>query len=105
MVISVIERRQEIGLRRALGATRRHIGVQFLFESVTLTTLGGLLGAGLGSLITYVYAQQQGWSIVVPVAILGAAIAAALTMGAIAGLYPAARASRMDPAEAVRPST
>ncbi len=105
MVISVIERRQEIGLRRAIGATRRHIGVQFLIESVTLTTLGGLIGAGLGSLITYVYAQQQGWTIVVPVTILGAAIAAALTMGAVAGLYPAVRASRMDPAEAVRPST
>jgi putative ABC transport system permease protein len=103
MVISVLERRTEIGLRRALGATRRHIGLQFLIESATLTTLGGVLGAVLGSVITFVYARSQGWMVDVPIPIIVGAIGAALLMGALAGLYPAARAASMNPADAVRP--
>jgi putative ABC transport system permease protein len=104
MVVSVLERRAEIGLRRALGATRRHIGLQFLVESATLTTLGGVAGAGLGAAITAAYARRQGWTVDVPAEILAAAIATALGLGALAGLYPAARAATMDPADAVRPS-
>jgi putative ABC transport system permease protein len=103
MVISVLERRTEIGLRRALGATRRHIGFQFLIESATLTTIGGVLGAVLGSVITLVYARSQGWMVDVPLPIIVGAIGAALLMGALAGLYPAARAASMNPADAVRP--
>lgn len=103
MVISVLERRGEIGLRRALGATRAHIGVQFLLESVALSTLGGLLGLGLGAAVTVGYARQQGWLIDIPAVALGLGIGAALALGALAGLYPAARAARLDPADAVRP--
>ena len=104
MVISVLERRTEIGLRRALGATRRHIGLQFLVESATLTTLGGITGASLGAAVTYLYARHQDWTVSIPTAVLGAAIAAALALGALAGLYPAARAAMMNPADAVRPT-
>lgn len=101
----MLERRSEIGLRRALGATRRHIGLQFLVESATLTTIGGVTGASLGAAITYLYAQHQGWTVAVPTNILAAAVGAALALGAIAGLYPAARAATMHPADAVRPSS
>jgi len=104
MIISVLERRGEIGLRRSLGATRRHIAAQFVLESASLATLGGLLGSSLGAAVTYAYAQRQGWLIEIPIAALGAGIAAALMLGAFAGLYPALRAARLDPAEAVRPS-
>jgi putative ABC transport system permease protein len=104
MVISVLERRTEIGLRRALGATRHHIGLQFLVESATLTTLGGVTGAGLGATVTYLYARHQQWTVSIPTAVLAAAIAAALALGALAGLYPAARAATMNPADAVRPT-
>lgn len=104
MVISVLERRSEIGLRRALGATRRHIGMQFLVESATLTTIGGITGASLGATITYLYAQHQGWTVAIPTNVLAAAVGAALGLGAVAGLYPAARAATMHPADAVRPS-
>ncbi len=82
MVISVLERRTEIGLRRALGATRRHIGLQFLVESATLTTLGGITGASLGAAVTYLYARHQDWTVSIPTAVLGAAVAAALALGA-----------------------
>jgi putative ABC transport system permease protein len=104
MVIAVLERRTEIGLRRALGATRRHIGLQFLVESAILTTIGGVLGASLGAGITYVYADRQGWMVQVPAAVLAGGIGAALVLGALAGLYPAARAATMNPADAVRPA-
>jgi putative ABC transport system permease protein len=104
MVVSVLERRVEIGLRRSLGATRRHIGLQFLVESVSLTTLGGVAGAGVGAAITYLYALRQGWTVDVPVAILAGAVVTALALGAVAGLYPAARAASLPPAEAVRPT-
>jgi putative ABC transport system permease protein len=104
MVISVLERRGEIGLRRALGATRRHIASQFVVESASLSLLGGVIGVGLGTLVTYLYAQRQGWVVAVPLNGLLAGVAGALLLGAVAGLYPAIRAARLDPAEAVRPS-
>ena len=104
MIISVLERRGEIGLRRSLGATRRHIAVQFVLESASLATLGGLIGAGLGAAVTYAYAKQQGWRVDIPIAALGAGVAAALVLGAFAGLYPARRAARLDPADAVPPA-
>jgi putative ABC transport system permease protein len=102
MVISVLERRAEIGLRRALGATRRHITIQFLSESLVLSTMGGVAGVLLGAAVSAVYALTRGWAIVVPPLVLGGGIAAALAIGAIAGLYPARRAARLSPTEALR---
>jgi putative ABC transport system permease protein len=102
MVISVLERRSEIGLRRALGATKRHISAQFLTESALLAALGGLAGLLLGALATLVYAVAQGQPWVVPVYALIAAPAAGFAIGAIAGLYPAAKAARLSPTEALR---
>lgn len=101
MVISVLERRQEIGLRRALGATRRHILGQFLGESVALSVLGGLAGAALGSIVTAVYAYARGWPISIPVWVVAAGLAVAVVVGVIAGIYPAARAARLAPTEAL----
>jgi len=102
MVISVLERRGEIGLRRALGATRTHIAVQFVAESALLALAGGAAGAVLGGFATTVYATARHWSAVVPAATLVAALAAAVTVGAVAGVYPALRAARLSPAEALR---
>jgi putative ABC transport system permease protein len=102
MVISVLERRSEIGLRRALGATRRHIWSQFLTESVVLGALGGLAGVGLGVLVTLGYAATRGWEAAVPFYALVGGVAAAVLIGAVAGLYPALRAARLTPTEALR---
>jgi putative ABC transport system permease protein len=102
MVISVLERRGEIGLRRALGATRRHISSQFLAESALLAALGGIAGLALGALATLVYALAQGQPWVVPLYALIAAPAAGFLIGAVAGLYPAAKAARLSPTEALR---
>ena len=102
MVISVLERRGEIGLRRALGATRRHISSQFLAESALLAVLGGIAGLLLGALATLVYAVAQGQPWVVPLYALVAAPAAGFLIGAVAGLYPAAKAARLSPTEALR---
>ena len=104
MVISVLERRAEIGVRRALGATRRHIGAQFVVESAALAALGGAIGVALGSLVTVGYARRQDWTVDVPVEGLAAGVLGALAIGALAGLYPAMKAARLDPAEAVRPT-
>lgn len=104
MVISVIERRSEIGLRRALGATKGHIRGQFIVESVALAALGGLTGVAIGGVGTWLYADSQGWSVSVPASALAGGVAIALVIGGFAGLYPAAKAARLDPADAVRPS-
>jgi putative ABC transport system permease protein len=102
MVISVLERRSEIGLRRALGATRRHVSVQFLSEALLLSAAGGLAGVILGAGVTAVYDLARGWEIVVPAVGLAGVIVAALVIGAVAGLYPATRAARLAPTEALR---
>jgi putative ABC transport system permease protein len=102
MVIAVLERRGEIGLRRALGATRVHIAAQFIAESALLALLGGIAGAVLGGFATTGYARARHWSAVVPGGALAAAVAAALAVGAVAGVYPALRAARLSPAQALR---
>lgn len=102
MVISVLERRREIGVRRALGATRAAIGAQFLTESILLSLLGGLTGALLGVLGTIAYATAQGWLVVVPWAPIGLGLLAACLIGTVVGLYPAARAAGVPPTEALR---
>jgi putative ABC transport system permease protein len=102
MVISVLERRSEIGLRRALGATRRHIAGQFLTEALLLSVLGGLAGTVIGIAATAVYALAQHSPPLIPAQALYGGLAAALSIGAIAGLYPSMRAARLSPTEALR---
>lgn len=104
MVISVIERRGEIELRRSLGATRKHIASQFIIESTMLSLLGGFLGVALGVAIVVGYAQFKDFDVIIPWFWLSVGVGAAFVLGAFAGLYPAWRASKLDPAEAVRPA-
>jgi ABC-type lipoprotein release transport system permease subunit len=102
MVVSVLERRPEIGLRRALGATRSDVRRQFLAESLLLSGAGGLGGVALGAAITAAYAAGRSWGVAVPVPALAGAMGAALLIGAVAGLYPALRAARLAPTDALR---
>jgi putative ABC transport system permease protein len=102
MVISVLERRSEIGLRRALGATKGHIRLQFLSEAVLLALLGGAVGVAAGAIATAVYATTKHWAIVVPTVAWAGGFGAALAIGAIAGLLPALRAARLAPTDALR---
>ena len=101
MVISVLERRSEIGLRRALGATRGHIRIQFLSEAIILSLLGGVVGVGLGVASTAVYAMNKGWTITVPTIAWAGEVGAAMVIGALAGLLPALRAARVSPTTAL----
>jgi putative ABC transport system permease protein len=101
MIISVLERRQEIGLRRALGATRSHIRIQFLSEAIMLSLVGGTVGIILGAISTGVYAHTRGWQIVIPTEAWVGGLVAALFIGALAGLLPAIRAARLSPTEAL----
>ncbi len=101
MIISVLERRSEIGLRRALGATKGHIRVQFLTEAVLLALLGGVAGVGAGALSTAIYAHAKHELVVIPVLAWGGGIGAAILIGAVAGLWPALRAARMSPTQAL----
>ncbi len=102
MIISVLERRSEIGLRRALGATKNQIRTQFLAESILLAVAGGVAGVLAGAAATAVYASSKGWAIVIPVEAWSGGIASAILIGAFAGLMPAVRASRMPPTVALR---
>jgi putative ABC transport system permease protein len=101
MLIGVLERRSEIGLRRALGATKGHIRVQFLSEAMLLALVGGVVGVGLGTVATAIYAQGQQASTVVPPLAWAGGLTAALLIGAVAGLLPAIRAARMSPTQAL----
>jgi putative ABC transport system permease protein len=101
MVISVLERRREIGLRRSLGATRGQVRVQFVVESLLLASLGGVVGAVLGAVATVAFATYRGWPPVVPLWAFAGAIGATLLIGVIAGIYPAMRAARLSPTVAL----
>lgn len=105
MVISVLERRTEIGVRRALGASRRHVLLQFLLEATLLAGVGGTVGVVGGAAITAGYSSRQSWTVSVPVEALAAGVGAALAIGVLAGIYPAARAARLAPAAALRTPT
>ena len=102
MIISVLERRSEIGLRRALGARQRQIRAQFLGESILLAVIGGVVGVLAGVATTALYADSKSWAVVVPAQAWSGGIAAAILIGALAGLTPAVRASRMAPTVALR---
>ena len=101
MVISVLERRSEIGLRRALGATKGHIRIQFLSEAILLAVAGGAAGVVLGAVSTAIYAHAKGWAVVIPTDAWAGGLAAALLIGAVAGLLPALKAARLSPTEAL----
>jgi putative ABC transport system permease protein len=102
MIISVLERRSEIGLRRALGATKAQIRTQFLVEAILLALMGGAAGVAAGALATAIYATAEGWAVVVPLEAWAGGIGSAIAIGALAGLLPALRAARMSPTEALR---
>ena len=101
MIISVLERRSEIGLRRALGAAKGHIRIQFLTEAILLAALGGAVGVAAGAAATAIYAHTKHWTTVVPTVAWTGGLAAALLIGALAGLLPALRAARMSPTQAL----
>jgi putative ABC transport system permease protein len=102
MVIGVLERRSEIGLRRALGATRGHVAAQFVVESLLLAAVGGSTGLAIGAAITIGVAHQRDWMVQLPAVAMWGGLAAALAVGMVAGLYPALRAARQAPTEALR---
>ena len=101
MIISVLERRSEIGLRRALGATKGHIRIQFLSEAILLSLTGGAFGIAAGAAATLIYAQRKGWATVIPTEAWAGGLGATLIIGALAGLWPAIRAARLSPTQAL----
>ena len=101
MIISVLERRQEIGLRRALGATRGQIRVQFLAEAIMLSLAGGAVGVIVGAATVTAYARTHGEAVVIPLDAWAGGLAAAVIIGAMAGLLPAIRAARLSPTQAL----
>jgi putative ABC transport system permease protein len=101
MVISVLERRSEIGLRRALGATKAQIRTQFLAEAILLALAGGAAGVGVGALAAAIYAHAKGWATVIPAEAWAGGLGAAVIIGALAGLLPALKAARMPPTQAL----
>jgi len=101
MVISVLERRAEIGLRRAQGATRGHIRIQFLSEALLLSCLGGGAGIVIGALVTAGYATLQQWPLALPLWAVVGGLLATLVIGGVGGLYPALRAAELSPTEAL----
>jgi putative ABC transport system permease protein len=101
MVISVLERRSEIGLRRALGATKGQIRIQFLSEAVLLSLAGGAIGVAIGAAATAIYARGHHELLVIPAEAWGGGLAAAIAIGALAGLLPAIRAARLSPTQAL----
>ena len=102
MIISVLERRSEIGLRRALGATKGQIRTQFLTEAILLALAGGAAGVAAGGIATVAYATTKHWMVVIPTEAWAGGIAAAIAIGALAGLLPATRAARLSPTDALR---
>ena len=101
MVVSVLERRQEIGLRRALGATRKMIRDQFLGEAVALSVIGGAAGAIIGVIVTVIFAVISNWPIAIPLWSIAAGLGVTVLVGVVAGIFPASRAARLAPTEAL----
>ena len=105
MIISVLERRQEIGLRRALGATKGQIRIQFLTEAILLALTGGVAGVTLGAAATGIYAHTKGWAIVLPPEAWAGGLGATILIGALAGLLPAIRAAPVTHTSTLEPLT
>jgi len=102
MLVSVTERTREIGIRMAIGAKGRHVLVQFLFEAVTLSIVGGTIGVALGIGFSSLFAKLLGWPIIVSPASVILSFGVAATVGVIFGFFPAFKASTLDPIDALR---
>ena len=102
MLVSVTERTREIGIRMAVGARGRDVLFQFLIEAVLLSIVGGVIGLGLGAGIAHYMASKGEWQTMLSPGVMGATMALAGAAGVVAGFYPALRASRLDPIEALR---
>ncbi|TLY16794.1 MAG: FtsX-like permease family protein, partial [Nitrospirae bacterium] len=102
LLVSVTERTREIGVRMAVGAKRRHILIQFLIEAMTLSLVGGVVGIGLGILGARVTTAVAGWPTIISAESILAAFLFSLAIGLFFGLYPANKAARLNPIEALR---